>query len=49
MPLKQGYSKKTTRENTERLIREGRDPKQAYAIAKDIERKNRPRKGGKRG
>lgn len=33
MPLKQGKSKKTISENIAELIRSGRDPKQAAAIA----------------
>lgn len=33
MPLEKGKSKKTIQHNTEKLIREGRSPQQAYAIA----------------
>lgn len=36
MPLKQGSSKATIQENTERLIREGKSPSQAYAIANSV-------------
>lgn len=34
MPLKKGKSKKTVQANTAELIRSGRKPDQAYAIAK---------------
>lgn len=36
MPLKQGSSKATIQENTERLIQEGKSPSQAYAIANSV-------------
>lgn len=43
MPLKQGKSKKTISENITELIRSGRDPKQAAAIAYDKAGKSRKR------
>lgn len=43
MPLKKGTSKKTVQENTAELIRSGKSPKQAYAIAKDAQRKAKKR------
>lgn len=39
MPLKTGYGKKTYQENVAELIRSGRDPKQANAIAWSQKRK----------
>jgi len=45
MPLKKGSSKKTINANTEELIRSGRDPKQAYAIAQAQARKDRRKQG----
>lgn len=39
MPLIKSVSKKAVQENTKELIASGRDPKQAYAIAKDVQRK----------
>lgn len=33
MPLEKGKSKDVINRNTKKLIEEGRDPKQAYAIA----------------
>lgn len=44
MPLTQGYSDKTRQQNIEKLIGEGYDPKQAAAIAYDIQRKNKKKK-----
>ena len=38
--LIQGKSEETVRKNTETEIKAGKDPKQAYAIAKSIQRKN---------
>lgn len=43
MPLKQGSSKKSVRENTEKEIEAGKDPKQAYAIANSVARRVRAR------
>jgi len=45
MPLIKGSSKKTVRRNTEKLIGEGRDPSQAYAISMDTARDHAKRKG----
>lgn len=39
MPLIKGKSQKIVEKNTQELITSGRDPKQAYAIAKDVQRK----------
>jgi hypothetical protein len=39
MPLIHGASKKAVQKNTEREIAAGKDPKQAYAIAKSTQRK----------
>ncbi|UNI76953.1 hypothetical protein KpnPVR702_1 [Klebsiella phage KpnP_VR702] len=39
MPLINGISQKAVRQNTQELIASGRDPKQAYAIAKDVQRR----------
>lgn len=39
MPLIKGKSQKAVEKNTQELIASGRDPKQAYAIAKDVQRK----------
>lgn len=44
MPLKKGSSKKVIQENTRKLIHEGRDPKQAYAIANSEAGKGKKRK-----
>ena len=44
MPLKKGYSKKTVEKNTEKMIKEGKDPKQAYAIAKSIQKEAKKKK-----
>jgi hypothetical protein len=44
MPLKKGKSKKVIQSNTEELIRSGRDPKQAYAIAQSVARKKGKKK-----
>lgn len=40
MPLKEGKSKKTISDNIAELIRSGRDPKQAAAIAYSKARKS---------
>lgn len=45
MPLSRGTSKRTIRRNTDKLIREGYPPKQAYAIANDVARRSRRRRG----
>lgn len=39
MPLVKGKSKATLEKNVAELIASGRDPKQAYAIAKDVQRR----------
>lgn len=39
MPLVKSIKEKAVRKNTEELIKSGRDPKQAYAIAKDVQRR----------
>ncbi len=44
MPLKKGTSKKVIQENTRELIRSGRTPEQAYAIAMDKAGKGRRKK-----
>lgn len=44
MPLKKGYSKKTISKNTGELVRSGRDPKQAAAIAYSIARQAKRKK-----
>jgi hypothetical protein len=45
MPLKKGFSSKTISENIRTEIRAGRPQKQAIAIAMDIARKSRKKKG----
>ena len=44
MPLVKSKSKKALRENTEAEIASGKDPKQAYAIAKNVQRKAKGRR-----
>lgn len=39
MPLVKSVKQSAVRQNTEELIKSGRDPKQAYAIAKDVQRR----------
>ncbi|ADW95261.1 hypothetical protein UAB78_060 [Escherichia phage UAB_Phi78] len=39
MPLVKSIKEKAVLQNTEELIKSGRDPKQAYAIAKDVQRR----------
>lgn len=39
MPLIKSVKQSAVRQNTEELIKAGRDPKQAYAIAKDVQRR----------
>lgn len=39
MPLIKSVKEKSVRQNTQELIASGRDPKQAYAIAKDVQRR----------
>lgn len=39
MPLIKDRSKKTMEKNMQELIASGRDPKQAYAIAKAVQRR----------
>lgn len=47
MPLKKGSSKKTIQSNTEKLIKEGKTPKQAYAIAMSQSKKSKKSKSVK--
>lgn len=39
MPLIKSVKQSAVRQNTEELIQSGRDPKQVYAIAKDVQRR----------
>lgn len=39
MPLVKSITKKALQANTKELIASGHDPKQAYAIAKDVQRR----------
>lgn len=39
MPLIKSVKQSAVRQNTEELIQSGRDLKQAYAIAKDVQRR----------
>ncbi|URG17663.1 hypothetical protein GRN51_470 [Salmonella phage GRNsp51] len=39
MPLVKTIKEKAVRQNTEELIKTGRDHKQAYVIAKDVQRR----------
>lgn len=39
MPLIKAVKQAAVRQNTEELVQSGRDPKQAYAIAKDVQRR----------
>lgn len=39
MPLIKSVKQSAVRQNTEELIQSGRDPKQSYAIAKDVQRR----------
>jgi len=39
MPLIRSVKQSAVRQNTEELIQSGRDPNQAYVIAKDIQRR----------
>lgn len=39
MPLIKSVKQAAVRKNTEELVASGRDPKQAYAIAKDVQRR----------
>lgn len=39
MPLIQSKKESAVRQNTQELIASGRDPKQAYAITKDVQRR----------
>ena len=48
MPLSQGTTKAAIQRNTAKLIREGKDPKQAYAIAMHEARKMRAAKRRKK-
>lgn len=45
MPLKKGSSRKVINENTKELIRSGRKPDQAYAIANSEAKKGKKKKG----
>ncbi|WQZ01193.1 hypothetical protein CPT_Premi_053 [Proteus phage Premi] len=44
MPIVKSITKKALQDNTKELIASGRDTKQAYAIAKDVQRRamNKP-------
>lgn len=44
MPLINGISKKSVQQNTSELIHSGYPAKQAYAIAKDVQRKAKLKK-----
>lgn len=44
MPLKKSTSQKAIRENTAKEIAAGKPPKQAYAIAKSIQREAKAKK-----
>lgn len=39
MPLIKSVKQSVVRQNTEEIIQSGRDPKQAYAIAKGVQRR----------
>ena len=39
MPLIKSVKQSAVRQNIEELIQSGRDPKQAYAIAKEVQRR----------
>ncbi len=39
MPIIKSVKQSAVRQNTEELIQSGRDPKQAYAITKDVQRR----------
>lgn len=39
MPMVKSVKQSAVRQNTEELIKSGRDPKQAYAVAKDVQRR----------
>lgn len=39
MPLIKSVKQSAVRQNTEELIQSGRDPKQAYAIANEVQRR----------
>lgn len=41
MPLRKGTSEETRRANTDKLIKEGRDPMQAVAIAYSVQERAR--------
>lgn len=47
MPLKKSASDKARQENIKELIDSGKPPKQAVAIAYDVQRKAKGKKGGK--